>query len=884
MNKMIRTFINVGLSLLVAAICALLIIVLYASAQLPSVQVLQDVQLQVPLRIYTQDGKLIGEYGEKRRTPVTLDQVPPKLIQAILATEDRRFYEHSGVDLRGLARAGLNLVLRGKKDQGASTITMQVARNFFLTRKKTFTRKLNEILLAIKIENELSKDKILELYINKIYFGKRAYGVAAAAEVYYGAEVSKLTLPQMAMLAGLPQAPSAINPLNDPESSIKRRNHVLKRMLHYGFITQAEYAEAIKAPHSAEYHATLVDIDAPYVAERARQEVVDQFGPEVYTSGYEVFTTVDSKLQTYAENSVQNALLAYDKRHGYRGPIKHVNYDGNNLKEALKELVEVRPLPQLVPALVLDVKEDSVKASLSSGETITIPFSGMAWAREVKRRGLGPNPQTPSDVLKIGDVIYAQPSDTTWLLGQYPEASAALVSLQPDDGSILALVGGYDFNASNFNRATQAMRQPGSNFKPFVYAAALENGFNAATIINDAPIVFNDPSLEGTWRPQNDTRKFYGPTRLRVGLAQSRNLVTIRLLKAMGMKNAFNTIEKFGFDKNSLPHGLALALGTLSTTPLKVASGYAVFANGGYAVTPHIISHIKDNSGKTIYAANYPKVCPSCEKQTDLSNKTVDTSSEDTSALTKEPENKATNTDPSLNVEEVSPFDEANDSENKEATDADDSAPVKNENLIEELSYSPFAIGKFIHVSYTPAVDQTLEPAPRVISPQTAFIMTSIMQDVIKTGTGKKALELKRGDIAGKTGTTQNKMDAWFSGFNRDMVTTVWMGFDEPKPLDEYGSEAALPLWMEFMAQALKGKAEHMLDMPPGIVSVKIDPHSGLLARPGQKNAIFEYFRENDVPSQTAQHSHEGSGETSKQGNGQSSESSMGTTSTETLF
>lgn len=789
MKNFFRIFVHVLISTGVAGLCALAVIVLYTNAQLPEVNDLEDIQLQVPLRIYTADGKLIGEYGEKRRTPISIQDVPPTLINAILATEDRRFYEHNGVDIRGIARASVHLLVSGTKAQGASTITMQVARNFFLTRKKTFGRKLNEALLALKIEKELSKDKILELYLNKIYFGKRAYGVQAAAQVYYGTTVDKLNLAQMAMIAGLPQAPSAINPINNPDAAMKRRTHVLRRMLHYGFIKEEEYDQAIESPVMASYHGRVIDIDAPHVSEMARKELVEKFGPQVYTSGYVAYTTVDSRLQSLAHNAVQEGLLEYDKRHGYRGPIGQltVSAKGTIDKGAWAEQLKSFPKTMFTwPAAILSVGDTSVKALLANQQVIEIPFDSMKWAaRQFSRLRLGPEPESPSDVVAVGDVIYAEPgADSHWVFSQLPEAQAALVALHPKNGAILALIGGFDFNLSHFNRATQSSRQPGSNFKPFIYAAALENGYTAASVINDAPIVYRDANVEDAWRPQNDSRRFYGPTRLRVGLTKSRNLVSIRLLQALGVGKAIKVIERFGFERRNLPRTLSLALGTANASPLDIATGYAAFANGGYKVTPHIIQKVTDSQNNVVYEASPVSAAP------DLSSK-YDPDSED------------------------------------------------EENVIDEM------VNKKPNNSKQPG-------ATRAISPQTAYIMTSILQDAVQTGTARRARALNRSDIAGKTGTTNNQMDAWFTGFNQSLVTSTWVGFDEPQSLQEYGSQAALPIWMKFMGAALQGVPETKPEQPRGIITVRIDPSSGHLARPGQPNAIFEIFRQDAMPNRTA--------------------------------
>lgn len=726
--------------IIVAAITA---VVIHIEANLPPVEVLKDVRLQVPLKIYSADGKLIAEYGEKRRTPLTLDQIPQKLKAAIIATEDHRFYKHPGVDIRGLMRAVVNLVSKGTKEQGGSTITMQVARNFFLTRNKTFSRKLNEILLALKIEQELTKDEILELYLNKIYFGKRAYGVAAAAEVYYGTTVDKLTLAQMAMLAGLPQAPSAINPLNSPESALKRRTHVLDRMLAYKVITKTEYDAANNESINTVYHGRPVELFAPFVAEMVRQHVVETYGEDAYAQGYQIITTIDSKLQHSANNALTKAILEYEQRHGYRGPIKRLPAGSNYLTE----LQDVPKVNMLFPAAVLEVQEKNCQIILKDGFRVTITLDSMLWAK--------PEAQSAHEILEVGDVIYVIRENGQWSLTQVPAIEGALISINPNNGALLSLVGGFDYEKSSFNRATQASRQPGSSFKPFIYAAALENDFTAASIMNDAPVVHDDPTND-EWRPKNYTHKFYGPTRLRIGLTHSRNLVSIRLLQALGINNAINVLTKMGFDPNSLPRGLSLALGTNQISPLASAAAYSIFANGGYKIEPYFIAQIIDSQNNIIF--------------------------------------------------ENEPID----------------------------------------------VTQQPEALPLVIKPQTAYLITGMLQDVVRFGSGKKVAQLGRKDLAGKTGTTQDYVDGWFAGYNRDLVAVAWMGFDEPKSVKEYAYKTALPMWMYFMEQALKGKPENVLAQPQGLVTVRIDPITGMLARPGQENAIEETFTQETQPKQVA--------------------------------
>lgn len=739
-----KMFIGVVLS----GISAVILLVVHLEANLPSVDVLKEVQLQVPLKIYSSDGKLLAEYGDKRRSPLTLDQIPKQLIDAVLATEDRRFYQHPGVDMRGILRAVVNLVAKGTKEQGGSTITMQVARNFFLTRTKTYSRKINEILLALKIEQELSKDEILELYLNKIYFGKRAYGVASAAEVYYGTSVDKLTLAQIAMLAGLPQAPSAINPLNSPESAIKRRSHVLDRMLNYGLITRDEFDEAMQQPINTVYHGRPIEVNAPYVAEMVRQQIINMYGEIAYDQGYQVITTVNSSYQAAANQALTRAVIEYDQRHGYRGAIKKLSNSNNYLND----LRDIPTVNALMPAVVTELKDQEAKVLLKTGKSVTLPWSGISWAKG--------GATTAADILNVGNVIYVTEQNNNWILSQVPKVEGSLVAIDPNNGAILSLVGGFDYEKSSFNRATQASRQPGSSFKPFIYAAALENGFTTASLVNDAPVINDDPSGD-EWRPQNHTREFNGPTRLRVGLTQSMNLVSIRLLQALGVGKAVEYITNLGIPAKSLPRGLSLALGTNHLSPLDLAAGYSVFPNGGHKIDPYFIAKIIDYQGNVIYEAKPPLA-----------------------------------------------------SDNSE-----------------------------------------FSSAPQVMSPQVAYLVTSVLQDVIQHGTGKKAQQLGRKDLAGKTGTTNDQIDGWYAGYNRDLVVTTWMGYDEPQSLKEYAGSTALPMWIYFIDKALKGKPDHLQPQPPGLVNVRIDPVTGLLARSGQNNAIFELFIENTAPSTVASES-----------------------------
>lgn len=666
--KTIKIFYKFLTNLIIISFFLILIITTTLNARLPKVAVLKDVKLQVPLRIYSIEKKLIAEYGDKRCTPIPLSQVPQDLINAVIATEDHRFYKHPGVDLRGLIRAGIYLISTGNKEQGGSTITMQVARNFFLTRKKTYLRKINEILLALKIEKELNKQEILELYLNKIYFGKHAYGIAAASEVYYGVKVDQLTLAQMAMLAGLPQAPSTINPINSPQAALKRRSLVLDKMLLHNYITIEQYQQANLDPIATTYHGKIIELDAPYIAEMVRQELVDRFGEEIYDSGYEVITTIRNDLQIAANIALTTALLEYDDRHKNKSLTESDDGSSENIKNQIN-------------------------------------------------------------------------------LKNIPEIDGALIAINPNNGSILSLVGGFNFQKSPFNRVTQAERQPGSNFKPFIYAAALENGFTAATILNDAPIVQEGSNFSEEWRPQNHTKQFYGPTSLRTGIIKSRNLVSIRLLQSLGIDKAIEFIEKCGFAHQKLPKTLSLSLGTNLVTPLELSAGFSAFANGGFKITPYFIDSIYDYQGNILFKITPPEKI-------------------------------------------------------------------------------------------------------QIMSPQTAYLITNMLQEAITNGTGKKALQLGRKDLAGKTGTTNDHLDAWYTGYNSNIVVTTWVGFDEPKSIGEYAVNTALPMWIYFMEKALKDIPENIPAQPNGLVSVKIDPHTGLLARPEQKDSIYEIFTTETVPTE----------------------------------
>lgn len=775
MTSLLKKALKLVAILGIGAFAIVIALYVYMYLRLPDVNTLKNIQLQVPLKIYSADNKLIAQYGEKRRSPVSVDEVPPLLINAILATEDKRYYEHPGVDWIGLSRATIAVITSGRKSQGASTITMQVARNFFLTRKKTYSRKINEILLAIKIDATFSKEKILELYLNKIYLGHRAYGVAAAAQVYYGKQLNQLTLAQLATIAGLPQAPSRDNPISNPEAAKERRNHVLFRLLTNGEIHQKMYQEAINAPITARYHEAKIEVSAPYIAEMVRSAMTDTYGKEAYTNGYQVYTTINSATQHAANESLQRGLENYDKRRGYRGPIDNWgNPTEASLSEWKSRLKDVKTMNELQAVVVLTVNDDAAVILTKDGEQKQASFSGMSWARKIiNGKFLGPRPTGADQVVKPGDVIYTKADDKgDLLLTQAPEVEGALVSINPKNGAVKALVGGYSYSKSHYNRVTQAKRQSGSAFKPFVYSAALAKGYTLASVINDAPVVTQDNSEDNLWRPHNVNQKFYGPTRVRTALVHSRNIVSIRLLRAIGTQYTLNYLHRFGFNSQQLPTTLTLALGAGTLTPMQLTTAYAVFANGGFRVKPYFITKVIQSKDDIVYQEHPLTVCENCSL-----GDTLD--------------------------------------ENQKNSD-------------------------------------TL-PAPQVITPQNAYLITNTLQDVIEHGTGRRAKVLNRPDIAGKTGTTNQQVDAWFAGYNPNLVTTVWVGFDTPKSLHAYAAQTALPIWIDFMREALKNTEATMLEQPAEITNVRIDPATGLLAYPGQKNAIFEMFRQKYAPTDHAQ-------------------------------
>jgi len=790
---------------------------LYLRPGLPPVEQLLEIKLQTPLRVYSKDNRLIAKFGEKRRAPITIEQIPTIQLQAFMAAEDSRFYEHHGVDIKGLVRAAIELISTGSIQSGGSTITMQVAKNYFLSRDRTFIRKFNEILLAIQIERELDKNRIFELYLNKIYLGNRAYGIAAAARVYYNKPVNELSLAQMAMLAGLPKAPSAYNPLADPQRALVRRDWILGRMKELGFISVDAYELAIQAPITATYNATEAEVDADYVAEMARAEMVRRFGDEAYTDGYTVTLTVDSKEQQSATDSLRSGLEAYDRRHGFRGPIGQIDTETLSGGDLSSTMLNYPRIESLMPAVITAVDDDKgeARAHVRRFGPAVMPFETMQWAQRYKTENLtGPKPNKPSDVVSVGDVVYVRVDDLAKAptlpadeersnvaasgiaepvrvsLMQTPKAEGALISLKAKTGAIEALAGGYSFGQSKYNRAMQAKRQPGSTFKPFLYLTALESGMTPATIFNDAPIVFDDSELETAWRPQNSSGQFYGPTTLRKALYRSRNLVSIRLLRDLGIPRTLDYLRQLKVPAENMPKDLSLSLGSGQLSPMELARGLAVIANGGYDVEPFLIQSITDVNGDTVYQAPEIVLC--------------DTNCDTNEAPSSRPE-------------------EDNDNDNDNA----------------------------------PALTEESAPKTRVMrrlaDERSVYILHSMLRDVVKRGTGRRALALGRDDIAGKTGTTNEQRDTWFAGFNHNLATTVWVGFDQPAPLGrrEFGASTALPIWLDYMKVALEGEPSAFMPRPNGIVNIRINPETGKRARPGE-DGTFEIFKEEDAPAPLA--------------------------------
>lgn len=832
----IKNLAKIAVALSFLGLASLFVLYLSMRSGLPNVESLKELKWQTPMQIFTQDGKLVSQFGEKKRIPLALEEFPQQLIDAILATEDDRFYSHFGVDPIGVGRAVFGKLI-GQNKGGASTITMQVARNFFLTNEVTYTRKIREVFLSFHIESLLSKDEILALYLNKIPLGHRAYGYGAAAQVYYGKEVKDLTLAQIAVLAGLPKAPSTLNPISRPERAKNRRTVVLQRMLVSGYITEEEYQTAKAAPITAKKHGAEIELNAPYIAEMAHQEMLDRFGAEeAYTGGYKVFLTTPSSLQAAAQQSVLDNLMAYDQRHGYRGPIKELRpetVEGTEpslvstltLEEIHNALKAIPTYNHLQPAVVTNVLEQSAQVSLKNGDSVTILWDGMSWAREyLSDQKQGVPPKTAAEILKIGDVIWTTNLRDSYQLSQLPRASSALVAMNPDNGAIQAVVGGFSFKQSQFNRVTQAKRQVGSNIKPFIYSAALENDFTLASLVNDAPINQWDKKSGFIWRPKNSPATYDGPMRVRLALAQSKNVIAVRLLRAVGLDKMIDHLSQFGFVPHELPDNESLALGSASLTPLEVVTGFATFANGGYLVEPYFIERIEDSFGNEVFRAN-PKYA--CELPCNEFRQPVQ-------------EQASQSLTASI------------DGEQQAAPQDFDSLPTE---------------------AY-----EDINVAERAISAQNAFLITQALNSAIWgadwsvspgwQGTGFRGRTLKRRDIAGKTGTTNEAKDAWFSGYSRRMVATSWIGFDDhTRNLGqttyngnlgknqitgkEFGAKSAQPAWISFMKAALEELPVEPFEPPEDIVSVRIDKASGKLTSKTDKTSIFEYFQLGTAPTES---------------------------------
>ena len=753
---------------------------IYIDSKLPNEQTIRDIELQIPLKIFSSDGKLIGEFGEQRRTALNFNEIPNHYVNAVLAAEDDNFFSHSGVSYTGLLRSLYRVAVSGRIQGGGSTITMQVAGNYLTSRDISLFRKVKDIFLAYRLEKTYSKEEIFEFYVNRIFFGNRAYGIAAASEVYYGRPLSDLNLAQWAMIAALPKAPSSINPLVNPKRALIRRNWILQRMLDLKYIHKEQFNIAIEAPISANYYGLVSEVNAPYVAEEVRRYMIQEYGLKAYSEGLQVFTTINSKFQNHAADALRSGLEDYDKRHGFREPEnifdlfpenffqysksekiseaeETLNIESRGLEErsdlsnVFKYLETFTENKERFIGVVTDNQQE-LEVLTKYGNLIDIKWNeNLKWARPyISENRRGTRPRSFLDIIKLGDLVWLSKDNVTKTISltQIPEVQSALISIDPKSGSILASVGGYDFFLSKFNRVEQASPLLGSNFKPFLYAAAFSDGFTPSSLINDAPIIFEDEALEEKWRPRNASGKFYGPTRLREGLLQSRNLVSVRLLRELGVDKVRNFAEKFGFDKQRLPADLSLSLGTASLNPLSNAVAYSVFANEGKKVEPYLISKILDRSGEILF-----------EKK-------------------------------------------------------------------------------------------IIDPQ-QVIDPRIAFLINDILKEAAVRGTARKISELQRKDFAGKTGTTNEAESTWFTGYNDQIVTSVWVGFDQPKSLGdrEFGSSIALPIWLNYKKQIIDEIPMSSVLPPEGLSIVKIDRDSGQLADEQTNKPMFEYFLEESIPN-----------------------------------
>jgi len=818
----------------------------YVAPSLPQAETIREIPLQIPLRIFSRDGRLIEEVGERRRILVTYDDLPDFVVNAFVAAEDGRFFDHPGIDYQGILRALLLLVKSGEISGGGSTITQQLARDYFLTREQLFTRKLREAFLAYQIEQAFSKEEIMALFLNKMFFGQRAYGVAAAAQVYFGKSLNQINIAEAATLAGVLPAPSEYNPVRSPASAAMRRRYVLTRMHDLDYIDDRQFDEAMAFPLESKLYGTKTELSAPYVAEMVRREMLNRYGEATYSAGYRVITTLDSRLQSAANYAVRNGLFEFTRRRGYRGPVESLEVAAETLSEPYaawpeelqRRLQDYGNPAGLSVAIVTALHADnSVSIMLQNGTPSTIAWHGISWARPyIDRETTGPAPETVADVLSVGDVVYVMPITTGgWALAQVPTAQSALVSVDPRDGAITSLVGGLDFSLSKFNRATQSARQPGSSFKPFIYSAALEAGNTLATIVLDAPVVISSSALERLWRPVNYSGRFYGEQRVREALVKSMNLASVRLLlDNTGISNAIDHLRPFGFNDAALPRNGSLALGGGNASPLDMAQAYATFANGGYAVKPYVIDAIVGPAGEQLYRADPVVVCPECEPGEHQVNEiSIGMSDPSGGALMDE-------------TEADGGFQESGDLEPAGVMPGltDTGMSLEQMALLGE-SYRPDA-------TIAPELFAGVKHAERIISPQNAFLIQDAMRDVIRRGTGVRARVLGRSDLSGKTGTSNDRRDAWFAGFNSDLVGIVWVGYDDDSALGprEEGSRTALPIWIEFMRIALKGVPNHQMDMPEGIVTVRISKTTGCPASASHpyEDVMFEHFREEHVP------------------------------------
>ena len=794
----------------------------YYSKDLPDVATLKDVRLQTPMQVLSKDGELIAVFGERRRIPLKYDQIPPVVVNAVIATEDARFHEHFGIDPIGIVRAMYVGLKQKGFSQGGSTITQQVAKNFFLTPEKSISRKVKEMIIAIRMEQELSKDEIMALYLNMINFGSRAYGIAAASFTFFGKTPDQLTIDEAALLAGLPNAPSAFNPISHPDKALIRRNWVLGRMLDQSYITQAEYDEAIKQPLNASYHTPNIEFSAPYVAEMARQFMYDKFGENAYTDGYKVYTTISKTDQVAATEAVQKHIIDYDMRHGYRGPEKILwennepALDEDQIQAALHKYI---CYSGMCPAVVLESNDKEAKAVLSDKSNITIAYQDMKWARKfINDNQQGASPRKVNDTLKAGQLIWVKKSGDNWALAQIPAVNAALVSLDSDNGAIKAIVGGYDFNLSKFNRATQALRQLGSNIKPFIYTATLEQGLTMATLLNDAPIVRTTGSV--TWRPKNSPPTYAGPLRMRIGLGMSKNVMMVRALRAIGIDYAATYLERFGFPKENISHNESLALGSASFTPLQVARAYSVIVNGGYLITPYLIEKIEHDNGSGVFYQHQPLIaCHNCKDEVvkfDSVSVSLDNVENESNELgNEEPEEANLKSEDNLILPDIN-------NDNKTA-------------------------------------DVTPKYAPHTVDSGIAYIMKDGLRTIVFggsdwQGTAWRVKALGRRDVGGKTGTTNQSKDVWFSGFGGNIVTSVWMGFDDHRRAlgrtfrAEAGAVTANPVWVDYMKVALKDVPEKQDVKPDNVISVTIDQRTGMLPGSGART-MSEYFIKGTEPT-----------------------------------